>query len=305
MSETVERKPGAETVERTPGAETIKHNSGSETMTATPTVSVRRTPPSASRRVRAALAAEWIKVRSLRSMLGTLVLAAVFCIGQANLVCSNYVANWPQFDAARRAGFEPLDTNLQFVQLGILFFGVFGALVVTNEYGNGLIRSTFAATPQRGLVLAAKTALLGLIALVAAAAICFTAVLTGQSVLAPNLPHVTLGDPGVLGQILGTVLYLTATGLIGVFVGVLARGTALAMGSLFGLFLVLPIMLDALPKDSVWRHTVPYLPTNLGTALWHSHVEVLPSPTTAALLLGLYVVVFGTAAAFSLRGRDA
>ena len=40
-----------------------------------------------------------------------------------------------------------------------------GALVVTNEYGNGLIRTTLAATPQRGLVLATKAVLLALIAL--------------------------------------------------------------------------------------------------------------------------------------------
>ena len=42
--------------------------------------------------------------------------------------------------------------------IGILLFGVLGALVVTNEYGSGLIRTTLAATPQRGLVLAAKAA---------------------------------------------------------------------------------------------------------------------------------------------------
>jgi ABC-type transport system involved in multi-copper enzyme maturation permease subunit len=238
-------------------------------------------------------------------MLVTLILAAVFCIGQAGLVCSNYVANWPQFDAARKAGFDPLNTNLGFVQLGILFFAVFGALVVTNEYGNGLIRTTFAATPQRGLVLAAKAVLLGLIALLASATICFTAVLTGQGILSPDLPHVTLGDPGVLGHVLGAVFYLTAVGLIGLFVGVLTRGTAAAMSCLFGLLLVLPIMLNDLPHNAVWQHTVPYLPSSLGNALWVSQFEGFVSPTTAALLLSAYVVGFGTFAAFSLHGRDA
>ena len=33
---------------------------------------------------------------------------------------------------------------------------VLGALVVTTEYGTGMIRSTFAAVPSRGRVLAAK-----------------------------------------------------------------------------------------------------------------------------------------------------
>lgn len=275
------------------------------TTAAGPASPASRRPPTGYRRVRAALTAEWIKLRSLRSMRLTPALAAVFCIGLANLVCSNYVANWSKFDAARRAAFVPLDVNLGFMVIGILFFGVLGALVVTNEYGSGLIRTTFAATPQRGLVLAAKTAMLGLIALCTSAVICFTAFFTGQGVLFGHIPHVSLSDPGVLGHVLGAVFYMTAVGLIGVFVGVLARGTALAMSCVFGSLIVFPVLVNDLPHNAVWRHTVPYLPSNLGNALWHSHVDGLTSAYTAAILLPAYVVVLGALAAFSLRRRDA
>jgi ABC-2 type transport system permease protein len=255
--------------------------------------------------VRAALAAEWIKLRSLRSMLATPLLAAVFCIGLAGLVCANYAANWPQFDTARRSAFVPFDVNFGFMVLGVLFFGVLGALVVTNEFGTGLIRSTLAATPQRGLVLAAKTALLGVVASVSAALICLAAFLTGQGLLAGRTPHVGFGGPGVAGHLCGAVLYLTAVALIGLFTGVLARSTAVAMCGLVGLLLVLPIMVNSLPHDTVWRHTVPYLPSNLGNALWHSHGSGVPGQGTAALLLAAYVILLGALAAFSLRRRDA
>jgi ABC-2 type transport system permease protein len=278
----------------------------SEAMAPAAAGSTHHRPPSGYRRVRAALTAEWIKLRSLRSMPVTLTLAAVFCIGLATSVCSNYVRNWPTFDAAAKAAFNPLDTNFNFLVIGVLFFGVLGALVVTNEYGNGLIRATFAATPQRGLVLTAKTALFALIALSASAVICFTAFLTGQGVLAGHIPHVTLADPGVLGRVLGAVFYTTAVGVIGVFIGVLARGTAVAMSSVFGIMLVLPIMVSRVPQDTpVWRYTVPYLPSNLGNALWHSPVDGLTSPTVAALGLSAYVIVLGALAALSLRRRDA
>jgi ABC-2 type transport system permease protein len=265
----------------------------------------RRTAPPLRLRARAALAAEWIKLRSLRSMLVTLLLAAVFCVGLANLVCSNYVADWPRMDAAKKAAFQPLDVNFGFLQVGILFFGVLGALIITNEYGSGLIRTTLAATPQRGLVLAAKTALLAMVALAGATAICLTAFLTGQGVLSGHIPSVTLGDPGVFRQLAGGIGYLTAAGLIGLFIGVPARSTAVAMSAVLGLLLVLPTMVNSLPRNALWRHTVPYLPSNLGNALWHSHTGGLVSPGTALVLLPLYVLALGVVAAVSLRGRDA
>src|SRR6516164_2296200 len=260
----------------------------SETIQATTATSRRRATPSALLRARAALSAEWIKLRSLRSMLVTLVLAAVFCIGYADLLCWRFTLRWHTFDAASKAAFNPLDTNFNDLVIGVLFFGVLGALVVTNEYGNGLIRTTLAATPQRGLFLAAKAALLVPLALVSSAVIIFAAFLTGQGILAGHVPHVTLADPGVLGRVLGAIFYLTAASLIGLFIGVIACSAAAAMTCVFGVFLVLPTLLNSL-HGGVWRHTVPYLPPNLGNALW----------------LAAYIIVLGALAAYSLRSRDA
>ncbi len=260
--------------------------------------------PSPYPRVRAAITAEWIKLRSLRSFLVTLALTAVLCIGQACLVSSNYVANWSRFDAAQRAGFDPLGVNLQFVQIGVLFFGVLGAMVVTNEYGSGLIRTTLAATPQRGLVLAAKAGLFGIVALLSSAVICLIAFLAGQGILSGTVPSVGLGDPGVPGHLLGAIFYLTAGGLMGVFIGVLSRSTAIAISSIFGLLLVLPILLQNLPKGAVWRHTVPYLPSNAGNALWHRHITYLVAPAAGALALAAVLAALAAAAVVSLRRRD-
>jgi len=276
----------------------------SETIQATTATSRRRATPSALLRARAALSAEWIKLRSLRSMLVTLVLAAVFCIGYADLLCWRFTLRWHTFDAASKAAFNPLDTNFNDLVIGVLFFGVLGALVVTNEYGNGLIRTTLAATPQRGLFLAAKAALLVPLALVSSAVIIFAAFLTGQGILAGHVPHVTLADPGVLGRVLGAIFYLTAASLIGLFTGVIARSAAVAMTCVFGIFVVLPTLLNSL-HGGVWQHTVPYLPSNLGNALWLSHSGSLARPTVAALGLAAYIIVLGVLAAYSLRRRDA
>jgi ABC-2 type transport system permease protein len=278
----------------------------SGTMHATTASSGRRAGPPARLRARAALSAEWIKLRSLRSMLVTPALAAVVCVGYADFLCWRYTQRWHTFDAASRAGFNPLDTNFNVLVIGVLFFGVLGALVVTNEYGNGLIRTTLTATPQRGLILAAKTALLTLIALVSSAVLCFALFFTGQAILAGHVPHVTLAGPGVLGRVLGAIFYLTAASLIGLFIGAIARSAAVAMTCVFGVFLVLPTLLNSL-SGGVWRHTVPYLPSNLGNALWLSRTGTgsLASPAVAALGLAAYIVVLGALATYSLRSRDA
>jgi len=276
----------------------------SETMPATTASSGRRAAPSALLRAQAALSAEWIKLRSLRSMLVTPALAAVVCIGYADFLCWRFTQRWHTFDAANKAGFNPLDTNFNVLVIGVLFFGVLGALVVTNEYGNGLIRTTLTATPQRGLILAAKTALLTLIALLSSAVICFALFLTGQGILASHVPHVTLADRGVLGRVLGAIFYLTAASLIGLFIGAVARSTAVAMSCMFGVFLVLPALFNSL-NGGVWRHTVPYLPSNLGDALWLSPSGSLARPAVAALGLAAWVIVLGVLATFSLRRRDA
>jgi ABC-2 type transport system permease protein len=261
-------------------------------------------PPAVYRRARAALATEWIKLRSLRSMLLTPLLGAVVFIGVADLAVKNNAARWAYLDAVQRAQFDPLDINFNFVTIGILLFGVLGALVVTNEYGSGLIRTTLAATPQRGLLLAAKAVLAGLVSFALAVVITFTAFLTGQGILSGgHAPHVSLGDHGVLGHLVGMVYYMTAAGLIGLFTGVLVRSAAGAITGMFGLLLVLPVLADKITPDAVTRHTVPYLPSNLGDEMLHHHQGLSPGAAVAGL--AAWVLVLAAVAAFSLRGRDA
>jgi ABC-2 type transport system permease protein len=261
-------------------------------------------PPAAYRRAGAALAAEWIKLQSLRSMRLTPLLGAVASIWLAIGETRSNGAAWAHLDAVQQAQFDPLAINFNFVIAGILLFGVLGALVATNEYGSGLIRTTLAVTPQRGLVLAAKAVLAGLGSFALAVVIVFTAFFTGQGILSgAHAPHVALGDHDVLAHLLGTVYYLTAAGLIGLFTGVLVRSAAAAITSMFGLLLVLPVLADRVTPDVVTRHTVPYLPLNLGDEMLHHHPGL--SPGVAVAGLAAWVLVLAAAAAFSLRGRDA
>jgi ABC-2 type transport system permease protein len=260
--------------------------------------------PAVCRRAGAALATEWIKLRSLRSMLLTPLLGTLAFIVLAAGQARNNAANYAHLDAVQRAKFDPLVVNFNFVTIGILLFGLLGALVATNEYGSGMIRTTFAATPQRGLVLAAKAVMVGLGSFALAVVITFTVFYAGQAVLSgAHAPHVSLGGHNVLGHLLGTVYYMTATGLIGLFTGVLVRGAAAAITSMFGLLLLVPLLADKITPDAVTRHTVPYLPSNLGARMLMPYQSL--SPGTAVAGLAAWVLVLAAVAAFLLRGRDA
>jgi ABC-2 type transport system permease protein len=260
--------------------------------------------PTAAARAGAALSTEWIKLRSLRSMRLTPLLGAVASVAISASAVRHHAAGWAHLDAVQRASFEPFYTNFNFVALGILLFGVLGALVATNEYGSGLIRTTLAATPQRGLVLAAKAVLAALAGFALAAAITGTAFLAGQAILAgAHAPHLALGDHHVLLRLLGVVCYLTVVGLIGLFTGVVVRSAAGAITGVFGLLLVLPLLADKITPDALTRHTVPYLPFNLGDEMLHKHAGLSPGAAVAGL--AAWVLITAAVAALSLCARDA
>lgn len=92
--------------------------------------------------------------------------------------------------------------------------------------------------------------------------------------------------------------------MFGLFLGAVARGTAVSVPALFGVFLVLPVLVNSLPKDALWEHTVPYLPSNLGVSLWgHARLALL-APWAAMVVLVGYVAVLGAVGTVLLRGRD-
>jgi hypothetical protein len=131
-----------------------------------------------------------------------------------------------------------------------------------------------------------------------------TALLAGQAILSgAHAPHLSFGAHHVLLRLLGNVYYMTAAGLIGLFAGVLVRSAAAAITSVFGLLLVLPLLADKITPDAVTRHTVPYLPLNLGDEMLHPHPGLSPGAAVAGL--AAWVLVFAVAAAISLRVRDA
>lgn len=252
----------------------------------------------------AAMHAEWIKLRTVRSTMWGFAATFGLTVGLGALLCSARVARWNRVGVAQRLLFEPIGFTLNGIFLAQLAIGVLGVLVMTSEYSTGQIRATFAAIPTRGTVLLAKIKVFGAVSFVVGLASTFVAFLVGASILSSRI-HIGLGDQGALRCILGGAVYLTGIGLLGLGLGTILRRTAGAIAVLVALVLIIPSLAQLLP--SPWDTDVTtYLPGPAGQVLFHL------SSNRPTLSTGVGLVVFLAYPAIALlvgwvllRRRDA
>lgn len=188
---------------------------------------------------------EWIKLRSVRSTWWLAVAAVVVMAAAGVGVGLGYRSYTPVATAA-----QILDNSLGGAIVAQLLLGALGVLTVTGEYGTGMIRSTFAAVPRRGTVLAAKVAVGGGAALAVGLVASFAGYLGGQLAISGTaIPAAPLGDPAILRAVVLTGVYLAATALIGVGIAAIVRHSGAAIGTLFGLMFV-PMVVAGLFGES-------------------------------------------------------
>jgi ABC-2 type transport system permease protein len=209
------------------------------------------------------LRSEWTKMRTVRSTMWTLGITVVVGIGISALATAETRSHWATMSPGARQGFDPTSTSLTALLFCQLAIGVLGVLVMSAEYGTGTIRATFSAAPRRPLVLAAKVAVFGAVALVVAEIVAFISFFVGQALLTAPATHANLSTPGALRAVVGTGLYLGAIGLFALGLATIIRHTAGALSAFVGILLVLPIIVQALP-DSLQADIQRFLPLRIG-----------------------------------------
>lgn len=255
-----------------------------------------------------ALAAEWIKLRSVRSTYLALAAAAVAAIGLGYLI-THYTANstpaWAHLSPQARTTWDPVSYSLGGLAIAQLAFGTLGVLVISSEHATGLIRTTFAALPRRRAVLAAKATAAGTVTLAAGELIAFAAFFTGQQVLSPKHLNMPLTHPGVLRGVLAAGLYLAVIALVGLGLGAIIRHTAGAVAALFALVFLIPQVIHAMPAP--WDVRIgKYMLDNAGQQLAALHGASGYFPPGASLIVcaAYTAAALGTAAVLITR-RDA
>ena len=252
--------------------------------------------------LRRVIHSEWIKFWTLRStravlgagIVGMLVVALLVAYNTRHL-SSNLQAN----DIAP-------SSTLQGYYLGQLLIGALGVLFVSGEYGTGMIRSTLVAVPRRLPVLWAKLAVFVTVTAVSMIAVSIVAFLCAQALLSHYRTGFSLSDPGVLRVVIGTGVYLTLVGMIGVALGWIVRSTPGALVAYFAVVLVLPVLFgEALGN---WgKEVAQFLPDQAGASFSTSIPEssYTLSPWVGLLVLAGWVAVALALAAGVLRRRDA
>jgi ABC-type transport system involved in multi-copper enzyme maturation permease subunit len=249
---------------------------------------------------------EWMKFRSLRSTLYTLLAAVALTIGIGALFSGVTASQFHTFSAADKATFSPISTSLTGISFAVVAFGVLGVLLMSGEYSTGMIRSSLTAVPRRLPVLWGKLAVFAAAIFSVSLVTSFISFFVGQALLSSHHLSVAITAPDALRSVIGAALYVTVAGLIGVALGGLLRNTAAGISTFAAAFFVIPPLTGLLPA-SVSDHLSQYLPSNAGEALWGGTrgVTNVLSPWTGFAVLCGYAVILIAAAAWRLRRADA
>jgi ABC-type transport system involved in multi-copper enzyme maturation permease subunit len=249
---------------------------------------------------------EWIKFRTLRSTMWTLLAAVVLTIGIGALFSAVTANQFHTFSPADQASFNPISTSLNGILFSQLAIGVLGVLLISGEYSTGMIRSSLTAVPRRLPVLWGKLGVLAGVSFVLMLVTSFASFFIGQALLNSHHLGVSISSPNALRDVIGAALYVTVAGLIGMSLGALMRNTAAGISTMVAVFFVLPPVAGLLPSS--WSsHFVQYLPSNAGEALYggtHGLTNPL-APWTGFGVLCAYAAVLIGFAAWRLRRADA
>lgn len=195
----------------------------------------------------------------------------------------------------------------------LLFVIVLATVFATSEYRRGLIRTTFAASPRRGRVLAAKAVVAGSLAFAAGATATAIAEAITRHVLAANGSYLFPQSwPDLARVIIGTGLLLGLTAALAVALGIMLRRSATAVAAGIVL-LVLPGILGSQSGNWLMRFTPTAafaiqatLPrSSLVTSDYTPPNGYFPvSPWAGLAVLAAYTTVALAAATWLLRRRD-
>lgn len=210
------------------------------------------------------IAAEWTKIRTVRSTVWTLLSTVVISAGLAYLVALNFRNSFAGMSTDRQAAFDPLFVTFLPITLGQLPLVIFGALAMTSEYSTGTMLASLAATPNRARFYAAKvlsTALVAAGVTVVTVPAMFVAAQAGLGPLGTSL-----GADGALEAMAGACLYLPLMCAFAMGVATLLRSTALTLGILLPLLFLGSQGLGNIPKVMT---VTQYLPDQTAWVVMH------------------------------------
>lgn len=261
------------------------------------------------------LAAEWIKMRSLRSTYGVLVVGALVAI----VVNVNAVrSDLPYIDQAQPARpgmppfrYDPLFHGLNGISIYLMMLAAasVGAISIFGEYATGMVRTTFAAVPSRGSVMAAKLTVVTAVTLVLGVVVSATSFFATNAMLASRHAGLSITDPGCLRAVTAYALIVPVTAVIGIAFGAVIRHATASIVALVTLLFIAPLMFggDRYKLLKEIGHCMPVAAVDRLKENPHGFGDPGKYPATISgswIVLGAWVVVSVVVAIVVVRRRD-
>lgn len=234
-----------------------------------------------------ALHAEWLKIRTLRSLTGSLC-AVVLA-----------TAAFSALAAADADGTDPLFTVYFGVSFGQIAAIAFGTTAMAAEFRGGALRVTLAAVPDRRRWFAAKATAIALPALVAGLVTGVITFAVGRAALGAGTATGPTWSEGMRGAV-GCGVYLTLMALFAAGLAAVLRSGVATLSTLIPFLLIVSFVVG-----DVSGGVADFLPDRAGQVVLHSDWDGSLGPWTGLAVTGLWTAGALLAGAWSVGRRDA
>ncbi|MFD8818925.1 ABC transporter permease [Streptomyces sp. NPDC059627] len=230
------------------------------------------------------LHAEWLKIRTLRSLVGTL-----YAVLLATVACS-------ALSVAGSGDSDPLFSAFAGVSLGQIAAVAFGATAVSSEFQGGALRVTLAAVPDRRRWFAAKATAIALPVLAVGLVTGLVTLVQSRLLLGATGPAWPQGLRGALG----CGVYLALMALFAAGLTAVLRSGAATLGILIPFLLIVSFVIGGVSGS-----VADVLPDRAGQLVFHERWDGPLGPWTGLAVTALWTGAALLAGAWSVRRRDA
>ncbi|MES9506176.1 ABC transporter permease [Streptomyces sp. NPDC000609] len=241
----------------------------------------------------AVLRSEWIKMRSLRSVAGSLTAVLIVTLAVTLLAFSTV----GQSEAAQ-AGADPVFNAFYALNFGQIAAISFGATALSAEYLNGALRISLAAVPRRSLLYAVKITVVGAPALAVGLVSSFSTFFLGQIFMGKYA--IDLGEPGALRAAFGGGIYLMLMALLAAGLTVVLRSAVAVLSLLIPFVLIVSFVVGDASSG-----VAQFLPDRAGQLVLHQNPEGSLGPWGGLAVAVVWAVAALLAGWWAVRRRDA
>ncbi|MFF9768792.1 ABC transporter permease [Streptomyces sp. NPDC014636] len=231
------------------------------------------------------LHAEWIKIRTLRSLWGALAAILVATAAFSALAAADADTGDP----------DPLFSVFFGISFGQVAAIAFGTTAVSSEFRGGALRLTLSAVPDRWRWFAAKATAIALPALAVGLSTGFVTLLVGRAVLGAAAPGWAEGVRGAVG----CGLHLTLMALLAAGLATVLRSGVATLSVLIPFLLIVSFVVG-----DVSGGVADFLPDRAGQVALHSGWDGTLGPWSGLAVTALWTAAALLAGGWSLGRRD-